>query len=81
MSGWSYNGYADGESRVREHRPRKTDQGHSIVKTVTTRRGSAFAFTYRLECQCGKSFSSRQSSDRTHYAYVAHLKREGVIPS
>lgn len=74
----TYNGFEPGESRTVKVKP-ISKHGHDIATSTTTRRGSAFAFTYRLTCQCGKSFGSRQSKDRTWYAYNAHLKKEGLL--
>lgn len=73
-----YNGYGPGESRTVKMRKHKGDKGHSLLSAMTTRRGSAFAFNYRWTCECGRTFGSRQSSDRCYYAYAAHLRAEGV---
>lgn len=69
-----YNGFAPGETRETRRRPRKRDRGHTVVLISQTRRGAAFAFTYRLECQCGQTFRSRQTIDRTYHAHAAHLR-------
>jgi hypothetical protein len=73
-----YNGYAPGESRTVKMRPRKADKGHSPVASTLTRRGDAFAFNYRLTCQCGKTFTSQRTADRNWQAHRAHLRREGI---
>lgn len=73
-----FNGYAPGESRTVTMRPRKGDHGHSPVASTMTRQGHAFAFNYRLTCQCGKSFGSRRTATRCWQAYDAHM-REVVV--
>lgn len=71
-----YNGYKDGESRTAKHRVSRSDGGHSLVSTTTTRRGSAFAFTYRVTCQCGQTYSSRQTPDRAWRSHEAHRRSQ-----
>ena len=78
MATW-YNGFAEGETKTSKRRPLKRDKGHTMVEFRTTRRGSAFGFTYVGVCQCGKRFSSRQSAARVGYAHDAHLRKEGVL--
>ncbi len=69
-----YNGYADGETRTHTTRSRKADNGHSAVGHTTTRRGSAFAFTYRLTCECGWTASSKSGPASLGYRHDAHQR-------
>lgn len=71
-----YNGYRDGESRTHRMPARKADKGHALVAMTTTRRGSAFAFHYKGECECGKTFGSKGSRDSIFYRHDAHLRAE-----
>lgn len=71
-----FNGFEDGESRSSKHRPRKADEGHSVVETSTTRRGSAFSFTYAVTCQCGKKYTSRTGIARAWSSHDAHKAKE-----
>lgn len=70
-----YNGFRDGESKTRTMKPRKRDNGHSMVESTTTRIGSKFAFRYILTCECGRKFSSRTSISRVHQSFSDHLRR------
>lgn len=75
-----YNGYEPGESRTHTMRPKKRDKGHSVVASTMTRKGHDFAFSYRLTCQCGKTFGSQRTGERCWQAHSAHLRlvrREG----
>lgn len=71
----TFNGFADDEARSVKHRARKADYGHSVVETVTRRRGSAFVFRYTVVCQCGWTASSRSSVAAVGYRHAAHMNK------
>lgn len=75
-----FNGFEDGESRSSTHRPRKADQGHSVVRTSVTRRGSSFSFTYAVICECGKKYTSRSGIERAWQSHGVHQTREVDLP-
>lgn len=69
-----YNGYTPNEARTQKVQARVSDRGHSIIEFKTRRRGDDFRFVYTARCQCGRVFSSRQSSARVGYAHEAHKR-------
>lgn len=71
-----YNGFEPGETRSSEHAPRKSDKGHSVVKTSRTRRGSDFSFRHAVYCECGARYTSRESITRAWSAHDRHKAKE-----
>ena len=54
-------------------RPRKRDQGHSIV-LYESWDTDPYGFTRRrrITCECGRTFAGNH--DRAYYGYTAHLR-------
>lgn len=74
----TYNGFEPGEYRVvSRQRPRKADNGHTVVLHATRRNGYAFAFTYIAECQCGKRFTGLSISTIAN-THSRHVRKETV---
>jgi len=73
-----YNGFKPGETRETKLRVKKADGGHSVVRIVTHRQGTAFSFRYTHHCQCGKRFSTERGPGRLYYRWTAHLRDMGV---
>lgn len=74
MSG-SFNGYAIGETRTSEHKPRKQDNGHSVVQTSVTCLG-LFRMRYAVKCECGRRYTSRTDISTAWRTHGRHQQRE-----
>lgn len=63
---------------VMTSRPRKADQGHSIVRSETWTRTPVWGLDERraLTCQCGKRMTG--NGMRALYTHGAHLRAMGV---
>lgn len=70
-----YNGFKPGERRTTKRRPRKIDQGHSVVESSTQRVRDTFRLSYSVKCECGKVYTSSIGSDRAYRSYENHLSK------
>lgn len=77
----TYNGFKPGESRTFTQKPRKADEGHTVVKVITKRRGADFAFTYTWVCECGHTLRSIRSLESLVYRHEAHVRESKAVTS
>lgn len=71
----TYNGLGPGEERTVKVKPRKDDNGHSIIEMTTARQGYEFRMRYRALCECGQRFSSRISPVEISYTHRRHKRK------
>jgi hypothetical protein len=66
------NGLLPGETRSKKHRPKRADNGHSIVESSTTLHRSGWGFRYAVTCECGKRYTSKQDHMRAIRSWEKH---------
>lgn len=71
-----YNGFEPGERRATKHKPRKIDQGHSVIESATRRAGDDFRFHYSVKCECGNIYKSRTGIERAYRSHGEHLSKQ-----
>jgi hypothetical protein len=71
MSKQFFNGMEIGKVYISKARPKKKDNGHSMVE-VRTVVNTRWVTRRTIVCQCGKSMSGNGS--RAFYSHTAHVK-------
>jgi len=73
----TYNGFKPGEARSQKHRPKKADNGHSVVRTTVYLKRSGLRFGYIVQCECGKVYTGKvqQTAIQT---WTRHKKEAGA---
>jgi hypothetical protein len=74
----TYNGFKPNEERVYNQKPRKADNGHTVVKVITKRRGHDFAFTYTWVCECGYTLRSIRTVESLVHRHESHRREKAA---
>lgn len=70
---YTFNGFTEGEVRVRELRPQRADGGHSIIKHTTRRPGDRHVLRHTFQCECGSRFSS-SVEEAARFRHARHAR-------